>query len=123
MSPLRITLLVVKITAALSGLASGFLLFYSLTIVSSPFRPIVQNGAHLCFDGKLLAAGYGGPLVLTSEPCPGWEQAKPVALVSTEHPKYVPWGLRLLALSFLLQLVDICVSYGTHAEQAPDHKR
>jgi hypothetical protein len=115
---MRAIILVVKLTAALSGLASGFLLFYSLTIVSSPFRPIIKDGAHLCFDGKLLAAGYGGPLVLSSEPCPGWEAAKPVALISTEHPKYVPWGLGLLALSFLLQLVDILVSYGAAQSKA-----
>ena len=60
--------------------------------------------------------------MLSEEPCPGWEEGKPAALVSTEHPKYVPWGLGLLAVSFLLQLVDIGVSYGTHAEQA-DYKR
>jgi hypothetical protein len=109
---LRKALPVVKIIAALSGLISAFLLFYSLTIASSTFKPIVtKDGAHLCFDGKLLAAGYGGPLVLSTEPCPGWEEGKAAALISTEHPQYVPWGLGLLAFSFLLQLVDIWVGY------------
>jgi hypothetical protein len=113
---MRAILLVVKLTSAFSGLASAILLFYSLIIVPSPFKPIIKDGAHLCFDGKLLAAGYGGPLVLGSEPCPGWEEGKPVALISAERPTYVPWGLGLLALSFLLQLADICVSYGAHGK-------
>jgi hypothetical protein len=117
---MRVRLLLVKLLAAFSGLVSAFLLFYSLTFASSPFKPILtKDGAHLCFDGKLLAAGYGGPLVLGSDPCPGWEEGKPAALVSTEHPAFVPWGLSLLALSFLLQLVDICFSYREAGKSTP----
>ena len=72
----------VKYGAAICGFAAGVLLLYSLTITSSPFKPILtQDGAHLCFNGKLLAAGYGGPLVLGSDPCPGWDEGKPAALV------------------------------------------
>ncbi len=100
--------LVIKYVAATFGLVAGILLFFSLTITSSPFKPIVTvDGAHLCFDGKLLAAGYGGPLVLTSDPCPGWNQAKPAALVSAEHPNFIQSGLILLVISFGLQLFDI----------------
>jgi hypothetical protein len=98
----------VKSLAAIFGLAAGILLFYSLTITSSPFKPIVTvDGAHLCFNGKLLAAGYGGPLVLSSDPCPGWDEGKPAALFSAEHPKFIRWGLFLLVISFGLQLLDI----------------
>ena len=105
---MRVTILAVKLIAALSGLASAFLLFYSLSIASSPFRPVLtKDGAHLCFDGKPVAAGYGGPLGLSSESCPGWDESKPAALVSTEHPSFVTWGLCLLVLSFLFQLIDI----------------
>jgi len=105
-------LFIVKLLAAISGLASAILLFYSLVIAPSPFRPIVtEDGAHLCFNGKLLAAGYGGPLVLSPDPCPGWQEGKPAALVSAENETYVWWGLSLLAFSFLLQSADICVSY------------
>jgi len=100
--------LVIKYVAATFGLVAGILLFFSLTITSSPFKPIVTvDGAHLCFDGKLLAAGYGGPLVLTSDPCPGWDQAKAAALVSSEHPNFIQWGLIFLVISFGLQLLDI----------------
>jgi len=99
-----------KILAALSGLVAGILLFFSFTAVSSPFKPIVTaDGAHLCFNGKLMAGGYGGPLVL-SDPCPGWNEGKPAALVSAEHPSFVPWGFFLLLFSFLLQLIDIIPS-------------
>jgi hypothetical protein len=102
----------IKLIAALSGFASGVLLFYSLVIGSSPFRPIVtSDGAHLCFNGKLLAAGYGGPLVLSPEPCPGWEEGKPAALVSYENRSFTLWGFGLLVISFLLQVVDICLGY------------
>src|SRR6266404_1638143 len=108
---------IIKLIAALSGFASGILLFYSLVIDSSPFRPIVtSDGAHLCFNGKLLAAGFGGPLVLTTEPCPGWKEGKPAALVSYENRSFILWGLGLLIFSFLLQVVDICFGY---KEQPP----
>jgi hypothetical protein len=97
-----------KYGAAVSGFASTVLLLLSLTLSSSSFKPILtEDGAHLCFGGKLLAAGYGGPLVLTSEPCPGWKTGKPAALVSAEHRDYEWCGFGLLAISFLLQLIDI----------------
>lgn len=109
-------ILAVKVLATVSGLISAFLLFYSLNIESSPFKPILtSDGAHLCFNGKLLAAGYGGPLVLDpNAACPGWEGGKPAALIATEHPRYVPWGLGLLLVSFLFQLVDIGFSQMGH---------
>jgi hypothetical protein len=98
----------VKYGAAICGFLAGILLFYSLTVTSSPFKPILTtDGAHLCFDGKLLAAGFGGPLVLSTEPCPGWDKAKPAASVSAEHPRFIRWGFALLWISFFLQLVDI----------------
>ncbi len=97
-----------KIGAAVFGLISGCLLFFSFTPASSSFKPILTaDGAHLCFNGKLLAAGYGGPLVLSSDPCPGWDEGKSAALVSAEHSSFVPWGFGLLFFSFILQLVDI----------------
>jgi hypothetical protein len=98
----------IKYGAAVCGFAAGILLFYSLTITSSPFKPIVTtDGVHLCFNGKLLVAGFGGPLVLSSDPCPGWDAGKPAALVSTERPSFIPLGFALLGISFLLQLADI----------------
>ncbi len=101
----------IKYGAAICGFAAGILLFYSLTVTSSRFKPILtSDGAHLCFDGKLLAAGYGGPLGLSSDPCPGWDEEKPAALVSAEHPKFIGWGFALLGLSFVLQLLDIGIS-------------
>ena len=37
----------------------------------------------------------------------GMDEGKAAALVSAEHPSFIPWGLRLLLLSFVLQLADI----------------
>ncbi|HXN99663.1 MAG TPA: hypothetical protein VN881_11360 [Candidatus Acidoferrales bacterium] len=98
----------VKCGAAFAGLLASIVLLYSLTVTSSPFKPILTaDGAHLCFNGKLLAAGYGGPLVLSPDPCPGWNEGKPAALVTAEHQNFIPWGLGLLVLSFVLQTADI----------------
>lgn len=100
----------IKYGAAGLGLVAAILLFCSLTITSSQFKPIV-NGDQvlLCFNGKKLAAGFGGPLAL-GDPCQGWNEGKPAALVSGEHPSYVRWGLGFLLASFILQLLDIEVS-------------
>lgn len=98
----------VKFGAAVCGLLASIMLFYSLTVVSSPFKPIVTTAdAHLCFNGKLLVAGYGGPLVLSPDACPGWDEGKPAALVASEHQSFISWGLGLLMLSFVLQVADI----------------
>lgn len=98
----------IRLSSAVLGLVSGILLFFALTTSSSSFKPILTSDvAHLCFDGKLLAAGYGGPLVLSTEPCPGWDQGRPAAVVSAEHPNFVPLGFVLLGLSFVLQIADI----------------
>lgn len=98
----------VKFGAAVSGLLASIMLFYSLTVVSSPFKPIVTTAnVYLCFNGKLLTAGYGGPLVLSPDACPGWAEARAAALVASEHQSFIPWGLGLLILSFVLQGADI----------------
>jgi hypothetical protein len=108
----------IKYGAAICGFVAGILLFYSLTITSSPFKPIVTaDGAHLCFNGKLLVAGYGGPLVLSPDPCPGWTEGNPAALVSAEHPYFIRWGLFLLVISFGLQLADIWTSRSPSGEK------
>jgi hypothetical protein len=49
----------IKFGGAACGLVSGILLFFALPITSSQFKPVLTaDGAHLCFDGKLVAAGY-----------------------------------------------------------------
>jgi hypothetical protein len=93
--------------AAFCGLAGSIVLFCSLTITASPFRPVmISDGTTaLCFNGKTLVAGYGGPLVLSNEACQGWNEAKPAALVSAEHPMFVKIGFVLLALAFVFSAV------------------
>jgi hypothetical protein len=99
---------IIKFLAASCGLLAGILLFFSLTVSSSPFKPIVsRNGLDLCVNGRKLAAGFGGPLVLGSDACPGWQSAPPAALVSAQHPYYISLGFGLLFVSFGFQLVDI----------------
>jgi TRAP-type C4-dicarboxylate transport system permease small subunit len=100
----------VKFLAALLGLVSGFLLFFSFTAVSSDFKPIMSaDGAHLCFDEKVPVAGFGGPLVLGSDPCPGWKEGKAAAVVTAERGYFVPLGFVLLMVSFVLQIADILI--------------
>ena len=101
----------IKLSGAACGVLAGILLFFSFTSTSSTFKPILTtDGAHLCFNGKLLVAGYGGPLVLSQEACPGWNEGKSAALVSAEHPIFMLLGFILLGLSFVLQTIDILSS-------------
>ncbi len=97
-----------NILAASIALAGSILLAFSLTVTSSTFRPVATNdgGTLLCFDGRELEAGYGGGLVLTKNPCPDWERAKPVAIILANHESFVTWGIILLGLCFLLQLLS-----------------
>ncbi len=92
--------------ASFCSLFGAVLLFFSLTIGPSPFRLVATRDGRtgICFDGKWVVAGFGGPLILSDESCVGWEQAKPAAVVAAERPKLVPWGFGLLTFGFVLQV-------------------
>lgn len=98
---------VLKSAIAVCGFSSAILIYYSIGITSSRFKPLMSSdGVNLCYDGQKIAAGYGGPLGLAG-PCPGWDQGKAVAVVTYEHADLLKPAILLLIASFVLQFVDI----------------
>jgi hypothetical protein len=84
----------------------GILLFCSLTLKSSNYR-LVEKSNHdvaICLNDRLVAAGYGGPLTATNEPCPAGIGPSLAPVIEAEKPAYAPWGLGFIWLGFPLQL-------------------
>lgn len=103
---LKIVLAVANLVGLSCGLVGGLLLVYALTLKPSQFRLVETSDGNmaLCLKDKRVATGYGGPLGVTDEPCPEWQHTGPTAEVVTEKPAYVPWGVRLIIIGFVLQL-------------------
>jgi hypothetical protein len=90
-----------------TSLVGGILLAYALTLRPTNFR-LVQtsdsNGMALCLGDKTVQAGFGGPLVVTSDPCPDTLHTGPTPEVLTNHPSMTTWGIRLIIAGFAFQL-------------------
>ena len=95
----------------------GILLFYSLTLKASNYR-FVEKSDHdvaICLNDKLVATGYGGPLRVTDEPCPTGIAPSRAPVIEAEKPAYVPWGLGIICLGFLLQLPSALAALSAQA--------
>ena len=89
------------------SMAGSILLFCSLTLKSSNFRLVEKSdgGVAICLNGKLVASGFGGPLIVTTDTCPDdWKHTGPTPEIIAERPTYVPWGLGFIIIGFGLQL-------------------
>ncbi len=97
---------VINLLGLASGIAGGLLLFFSLTLKPSSFR-LVKTGEKelaICLDDKKVVAGFGGPLVVSDEACPGMDQTGPTPQVVANRPQFVPAGIGLIIVGFVLQL-------------------
>lgn len=94
------------------GLVGGILLFFSLTLEPTEFRLVRTSTGDmaLCLKDKKVATGYGGPLGVSDEPCPNWQDTGPTVQVKADRPGYVPWGLALIVFGFILQLPSAIAS-------------
>jgi hypothetical protein len=88
------------------GFVGGVLLLFSLTLEPSEFRLVATSngGMALCRNDKRVATGFGGPLAVTSDPCPEWEHTGPTVEVKASSPARAHWGLALIILGFVFQL-------------------
>jgi hypothetical protein len=75
-------------------LVGSLLLIWTLTVKPSEFRLVKTSTSDmaLCLKDKRVATGFGGPLVVTTEPCPEWQNTGPTAEVVTDKPAYADWG-------------------------------
>ncbi len=111
-----------KVCATLNiiGLAcsfvGGLLLLYSLSVEQSNYK-LVEKSDHtvaICVSDKVVEAGFGGPLVVTEEPCPEGIRPSVAAVIGAERPRFLRWGLLLISIGFGLQLPAAFVPVITH---------
>jgi hypothetical protein len=100
-------LAILNLVGLMADVVGGFFWYYSLVPKASAFKMVKSSGGILsiCLDGKKVVGGWGGPLVLSDEPCPEGEGSGPVLLqVATERPTMAKLAMPLIGLGFLLQL-------------------
>jgi hypothetical protein len=103
---MRRSFAVLNLLGLLSGVLGGLCWYYSLVIEPSPFTlvKVADKQFAMCLDGKVIQAGYGGPLIATEEACPNVQGTGPTLQVVTERPKMANWAIPLIVLGFILQV-------------------
>jgi hypothetical protein len=107
---------ILNLSGLTCGVAGGLFLFYSLTLRTTSFRLVKVGPKNLaiCFDDKVVVAGYGGPLVVSDDPCPDLKGTGPTPQIVAERPALASWGVWLIVLGFALQLpVAVLAVLGT----------
>ena len=94
------------------SVGGGLFLFYSLTLKPSNFRlvKIREKELAICLDDKTVVAGYGGPLVVSDDPCPDLKNTGPTPQVVADRPKLANAGVILILIGFALQLPAAAVA-------------
>jgi hypothetical protein len=97
---------ILNLCSLLFGALGGLILFYSLTMKPSNFRLIetADRSLAICLDGKRVVAGYGGPLVVSDEPCADLKKNGPTPRVVADRPRFVTLGVQLVVAGFGFQL-------------------
>jgi hypothetical protein len=99
-------LAVLNLAGLIFGVGGGVLLALALSLKTSDYR-LVENEKHevvICHNGKLIAAGYGGPLVATDEPCQKGLGPSAAAVVETNNDGLAKLGLILVIVGFVFQV-------------------
>jgi hypothetical protein len=109
-------LAVANLVGLVSGTIGGILLVFAFSATSSRYKFVEtsDHGVVICHDDKLVSAGYGGGFA-SGEPCPRGIGPSVAAVVESERPALVRWGLVLIVFGFVLQLVPSAVATGTTA--------
>jgi hypothetical protein len=99
------------------NLLGAILLFYSFQATSSDFKLITTSSKSVLPDSKQYALCVNDYALIVSDGkngislghpgCPDWEDARPAAVVSIEHPWFEKAGFSLLILGFLLQCFPV----------------
>jgi hypothetical protein len=72
----------------------------------SNFRLVEGNDKQvaICLNGKKVVAGFGGPLVVSEEPCLDMTGTGPTPQVMANRPAFVTTGVWLIIIGFVLQM-------------------
>ncbi len=105
---------VLNLIGLVYSVVGGLLLAYALTLKPSNFR-LVKTGEKelaICLDNRTVVAGYGGPLVVSDDPCPDLKGTGPTAEITANRPRVAHLGLLLIIVGFVLQLPNAVVAIG-----------
>jgi hypothetical protein len=99
---------VANLVGLILGVTGGVMLAVSLSIRVSNYRLVEAKRSDvrevvICHANKIVAAGFGGPLVMTDEDCPTGTGPSDAAVVETNNEEVATLGLYLVILGFLLQ--------------------
>ena len=85
---------------------AAVLLVFAMPLERTNYRLIEtrQHEVAICFNDRLVVAGYGGPLVVGPDPCPDSLASGVAPVIRYEHPTFVSWALWLLLVGFVFQL-------------------
>jgi hypothetical protein len=88
------------------GVIGGVLLAYSLELKPSNFRLVEGKDRQvaICLNGKKVVAGFGGPLVVSEDPCLDMTDTGPTPQVMANRPEFVTTGVWLIIIGFCLQI-------------------
>ena len=75
------------------GLIGGLLLAYSLELKPTNFRLVEGRDKQvaICLNGRKVETGFGGPLVVSDEPCLDVNDTGPTPQVTAIRPGFVRW--------------------------------
>jgi hypothetical protein len=94
---------VLNLFGLVSGVLGGFLVYKSMILKPTKYK--LGEGQNqtlaICFKEKKIATGFGGPLIVSDEPCP---EASVAAAIEYENDRLVHPALLLIGLGFLLQV-------------------
>lgn len=95
-----------NLAGLICGLVGGLLIVYALPLTRSNYRLVETSNHHvaICFNEKTVEAGYGGPLIVSDKPCPDGIGPSAAPVIGAERPIFVPLGVGLIVLGFILQL-------------------
>ena len=89
------------------ALIGGLLASASLKIRPSHFRLVETRdelGMALCKDDKKVAGGFGGPLTVTNEACPGIDDSHPTPEVTADHPLLAKISFWIVIAAFAFRI-------------------
>jgi hypothetical protein len=95
----------VNLFGLVCGVAGGIMLSSALTLRPTNFRLVqTKDGTALCLKDKTVSTGFGGPLIVTDDPCPDTLHTGPTPEVLTNRPRLARTGFWLVIAGFIFQV-------------------
>jgi len=104
---LKRKLAIVNLVGLIFGFVGSVLLIVSLSLKTSNYRLVETDPRTvvICHNNKVVATGFGGPLVTTNEDCPIGHGPSEAPVIETNNKVWALLGLIFVCAGFVLQLL------------------